>query len=376
MRKAYLHAAIALILMMCPVSLLSQTSPASGAQVAILDSSIETKAYFGIHYPKCTETFPTEICGQPIDAYPSGYLGPDEYQRYLQGWIYTLGHASALDQDADQSPIAFDIIHDVDLTDLRLGQYKVLILPNTPSISDEHAKTIRQWVIRGGRLLATFGAGYKQIQGTDMSVFDTMKLQEGGTNGLHQLWKDPMSKMVSSGDLACTTESLAAGDKTCCNDWPYSPDRLTCDSCIGVNVRISRYEGPTAKLEGKLTDDLLDYRGMGNLLVQRPEGSDRVYAFLKFYNTPYDRPSPAIIVSDQSKGRVAYFAFAPEFDVSLYNGLPESLPIQVFGDPPKEVDAYVECVKPLTDHLLYNWGNVDGMMKLMRDTVRWLLESN
>jgi hypothetical protein len=373
MRKAYPYVAIALVLMTFPVSLLSQESP----RVAILISGEDAKNYFERHYPGCLTPFPAEVCGNKA-TFVSGYLGENEYQRYYKGWIYALEHAPARENapsvDAlKQEKIPYDPIFDADLTDAVLNKYDVLILSNTPSISDDHAKTIRQWVIRGGRLIATFGAGYKQILGTDASVYDTMKLQEGGTNGLHQLWKDPLNKMVSSGDLACTTESLAAGDKTCCDDWLHTDG--SCDTCVGVDVRISRYEGPTLGLKDKLDNNILGYRGMGNLLVQRPENSDRVLAFLKFQFTPYDRPSPAIIVSDQAKGRVVYFAFAPEFDVSLHFGLPEFGEVMIADESQIWKSDYEQCIEPLTKFPPGTWGNVEAMMLLMRDTVRWMLES-
>src|SRR5262245_42850732 len=95
-----------------------------GADVAILDSSINTKAFFAAHY-------------QPCSPPASFFLGADEYQRYFMGWIYVLSNPGA------GQPIPFDIIHDADITEQTLSKYKVLILSNTASMSDEQDKAVQ-----------------------------------------------------------------------------------------------------------------------------------------------------------------------------------------------------------------------------------------
>src|SRR5215469_14873491 len=90
---------------------------AAGAQVAILDSSINTKAFFAAHYRNCDPPF-------------SFFLGADEYQRYFLGWTYVLSHPG------NGVAIPFDIKNDADITEEVLNGYRLLILSNTASLSD------------------------------------------------------------------------------------------------------------------------------------------------------------------------------------------------------------------------------------------------
>ncbi len=233
-------------------------------RIALLDSK-NTSKFFEAHYPAC----------DPNATPPSYYLGADEYQRYFRGWQYVL----------DELKLDYDIIHDSDVTAAGLAPYKLLILSNTALMSDAQTKAVHHWVLRGGRLLATFGSGYKSLA-NDPRQADGWKEQKGGTFGLHQLWHDPVSKVFST--------------------WWIDP---------GVDVRITRYEGPTASLKGMLVDDILHYGGEGNVLVQRPEQHPHVLGFLKIENPEWKATSPAIISTRQAKGRVVYFAFAPEYIV-------------------------------------------------------------
>ena len=242
--------------------------PSAPSRVALLDSA-STKEYFRRHYPNCSP--PTSF-----------YLGADEYQRYFRGWEFVLW----------QAQIPFDIVTDDDVTSGVLAKYKVLILSNTASLADEESQTIVKWVRAGGRLLATFGSGYKSIAG-DAHQADLLKVQEGGTDRLHQLWHDPLSHLFST-------------------DW-LSP---------GVDVSVTRYAGPTACLANSLTDDVLHYGASGNMLIQRPAASANVLASLAIPDPTWKRNQPAIIVTNATRGLVVYFAFAPEYLVSKEFGLP------------------------------------------------------
>jgi hypothetical protein len=166
-------------------------------------------------------------------------------------------------------------------------------LSNNASLSDAQGKSIERWVRNGGRLLATFGSGYKDIVELDPRQIDGLKLQKGGTGGLHQLWKDPLAKVFSSSNFAPSSD-----------------------------VRITQYAGITANLQGEIVDDVLPYGAQSNILVQRPSGLDRLYGTLIVEG--YDKPAPAILVSDVARGKAIYFAFAPEYLVSKEFNLPSS----------------------------------------------------
>ncbi len=250
---------------------------AQPAAIAILDST-NTKAFFARHYPACNP------------AAGSFYLGADEYQRYFRGWQWVL---------QNELGITPAMIQDAEVTETGLAPYNVLILSNTVALSDNESQAISHWVIRGGRLLATFGSGYKDVV-TDPHQLDQLKLEKGGTSGLHQLWHDPLSKVFSS--LAITP---------------------------GVDVRITDFRGPTADLEGHLgAGGLLPYGALANLLVQRPPEFPGALGFLAFTQEQWSRPAPAILVSRIGHGQVVYLSFAPEYLVSKEFGLPapESCP--------------------------------------------------
>ena len=234
------------------------------AQIALLDSNY-ARDFFERHYPACDP------------AGGSYYLGGDEYKRYFLGWQWVL----------EQQQLPFQILKDEDITAEGLSGFRLLILSNNALLSVDQTRAVHQWVLRGGRLLATFGSGYKYLL-CDPREADSWKVQRGGTFGLHQLWHDPVGKLFST---------------------------FWVDTGIhaGVDVRITRYEGPTANL--RLTGDILHYGADSNILVQRPVNHHEVLAFLIFDNPDWKAPSPAIISTRQSKGLVVYFAFAPEYIV-------------------------------------------------------------
>ena len=258
--------------------LAAAASYGAGPQVAILNSSINTKAFFAAHYRNCD---------------PSAsvfFLGADEYERYYLGWTYVLNNPQ------NGAAIPFDIIEDADVTAEGLSNYNVLILSNTASLSDDQQKAIEQWVTRGGRLLATFGSGYKSTT-TDPKLPDNLKPFEGGTVGLHNLWHDPMSKVFGSNPL---------------------------NNGAGTDVLITQYAGPTAPLSGMLSNNVLLYGAESNILVHRPQNFPGALGFVILKGASLDHPEPAILLERHAQGLVIYFAFAPEYLVSKEFNLPAS----------------------------------------------------
>jgi hypothetical protein len=267
-------------------------------RIAILDSA-NTKYFFSLHYPACTP--------------PSSYtLGAEEYQRYFRGWEYVL----------QTNNLPYTIISDSAIENGTLNRYDLLILSNTASLGDSEEKAIDQWVRKGGQLIATFGSGYKDVV-TDPRQIDQLKLQKGGTSGLHQLWKDPLNKLFTT--------------------LLFSP---------GIDVQITRYTGPTGGLLGQLANNILPYGASGNLLVQRPPEFSSALGFLIVPG--YSKPAPAILSTDAAHGRVVYFSFAPEYLVSKEFNLPANIPCP---------DGQ-------------NWAGRSTQLRiLMRDTVLYLLNN-
>lgn len=256
------------------LALAATASPAAPKKIALLDSE-NTRAFFAAHYPGCGDDI-LNPNGAHSTSYYLGKTGSgDEYQRYFRGWQWVLAN----------NGYDYTVIHDDDVTAAGLEPYDLLILSNDALLSDDQTRAVQKWVIGGGSLLATFGASYKNL-GSDPRQIDGWKEQKGGTFGLHQLWHDPMEKLFST---------------------------LWIDP--GVDVKITRYEGPTADLKGKLAGDILGYGAEANLLVGRPLNFPDVYAFLVIDNPDWKSTTPAIISTGFGKGSVIYFAFAPEYIV-------------------------------------------------------------
>lgn len=224
--------------------------------IAILDSDINTRAYF-------------------VETY--GGWAVNEHMRYWRGWQYVLDCGKATKYDY------------IKLTDSQLQKasdltgVKVLILANTARLSNNQVTVIFDWVKRGGRLIATFGSGY---QGFAKSLDESTELK-GKTVGLHQLWHDPTTKLF-------TTDLIPA---------------------FVVSARISKAPnpGPTSAFS---VGDQLPYGLSGNLLTPRPEHRQTVLAYFNLSDPTWTRPQPAILNTNASKGKVVYFAFAPEYVVT------------------------------------------------------------
>ena len=253
----------------------------SWGQIALLDSQ-NTKDFFGRHYTQC----------DPPNSYT---LGADEYQRYFRGWQWVL----------TQLGKPYTIINDGDITAKGLAGYKLLILSNNAALSDDQSKAVQKWVISGGRLLATFGTGYKDIV-SDPRQIDGLKTQEGGTTGLHQLWHDPAGKLFSS----------------------YWIDP-------GVDVTVTRFEGPTLGLESVPPyGAVIPYGAEANLLINRPINYPDALGYVGIDDPDWKSTSPAIISARQAKGLVVYFAFAPEYIVYKELEMPNSPLGPIPGDWP------------------------------------------
>ena len=241
--------------------------------------------------------------------------------------------------------IPYSLIEDGDVTTAGLSKYDLLILSNAALLSDDQAKAIHQWVLKGGGLLATFGSGYKDLV-SDPRQVDGWKEQKGGTFGLHQLWHDPVGKLFS-------TYWIAPSDPA------YG---------VSVDINVTRREGPTANLP----PGFLGYGGEANLLVQRPLNHPNVLAFLEIGNADWKTTNPAVIATKQSKGLVVYFAFAPEYmvykEAEYYREHPldEHKPAG-WMDFPKDWNY---C----SDGLAW-WGRSEKLQILMIDAICYLLDN-
>lgn len=274
-----------------------------GADIAVLKSD-HTYAYFA-------STYQLSVCNTG-----DWNLGTFEYDRYFKGWEWVLNYGkNELNKNYD-----YDEIVDSDISPRKLQNYKVLILSNNYWLDDSQTKIIAEWVRRGGHLLATFGSGYRGADG------DYLK---GATNGLHELWGDPSNKVNSSYYIG-------------------NP---------AVDVQITQNGGPTKTFDA---GQVLVYQYMANILIQRPEKSRDINAFFLFNGKPTHLP--AIFNNRHSKGLVVYYAFAPEYQISLAS------------------DVAGHCVGDIR-YLPQNQPSLDiikdiatGLLPLMTSTLDYLLE--
>lgn len=326
MRNTVLCLAAALLIL----AVGAQSSPVPPAGKVALLHSQHTRDFFAAHYPVCGTPI-LDVNGNKIGE--STYLGEDpgnEYERYYRGWEWLF----------DREGIEYDLIRDDDITASGLSEYKLLILSNAALLSDDQTRAIHQWVLRGGRLLATFGSGYKDLV-SDPRQIDGWKEQKGGTFGLHQLWHDPVGKLFSTYWIA-----------------PADPSEG-----VSVNINVTRLEGPTAGL----SPGFLGYGAEANLLIQRPLNHPNVLAFLEIDNAGWRTTNPAIISTRQSKGLVVYFAFAPEYIVYK-----EAEYYEVTGTKPDNWPEFPDDWNVCWDQQPWN-DRSTALQKLMIDAVNYLL---
>jgi hypothetical protein len=254
--------------------LLLCAAPAFGQSgVAILYSQ-NSRTWFGLKFPDCTTT-----------SHAGTYQGKAEFDRYYDGWTSVL----------DQYKLAWHELKDEQMTAAGLAPYKVLILSNAVSLSDAETKAILDWVRKGGRLLATFGSGYSDIVTSASQLDQIQNLEKGGTDGLHSLWHDPMTKVASSQVMY--------------------PDH------VGAHLWVTQTTGPTAGIR----PGFLPYGALANILVQRPLGFNDAYAFLMLNPSESNNYNgilsnrPAVIAAKAGQGLVVYFSIAPEYMVTLVN---------------------------------------------------------
>ena len=283
-------------------------SVASAQKIALLDSD-NTREFF--------RRRGYSLCGPG-----SNHIGELEYERYFRGWQYVLMGQTSNHLVKDSAGAALlptvsdgfdgfdgkwgilkDKMNEFDITEavLKSRGTEVLILSNLAGMTVEETREIKQWVLGGGKLIATYGSGYKDLieNPHDPLGADPLKSQKGSTGGLHELWHDPWTR--------------AFGTQA------FDPDP-------GVNIRVLKNIGPTAISGWEST--VLSYGAEANLLVPRPEHFRDALAFLQLTPNPDSKKVyPAILLTRMSRGTVVYFSYAPEFIVALAFNLAGHCPL-------------------------------------------------
>src|SRR5262249_53060865 len=76
----------------------------------------------------------------------------------------------------NEARIPFDFVHEEDLSEERLKQYSVLVLPNFALMSDAQSSALERFVGRGGSLIVTFETGLYDETGKPRAEFALAKM--------------------------------------------------------------------------------------------------------------------------------------------------------------------------------------------------------
>ncbi len=249
--------------------------------------------------------------------------GADHQNRYLHSF---LGACKAL----IESQIQFDIVTDRGMNAKDLSGYRVLILPNAVCLNDEQLRVIKEYVRKGGGLIATHRTSLSTEFGDPRGDF-------GLGDVFHAKYVQPLVYRLSymklrDGPIA---KGLPVGTPLVCRD---------------NQVLVEPTEGAT----------------VAAATVFPREGYNKVTTWA---DPPLEEESqyPALITSQYGGGKVAYFPTrpdsmyaewgAPEFRKMLINAVAhvsrERAPVEVDSPMSVEVNAYEQLDKNrIVVHLL------------------------
>ncbi|HWE92473.1 MAG TPA: alpha-amylase family protein [Tepidisphaeraceae bacterium] len=213
-------------------------------------------------------------------------------QFYAGGQIMErfLAHALGVFRVGWEEHLPITLITDMDLQPDRLKPYKVLILPNAAALSDAQIKTIRQFVLDGGGLVAT----------CETSLFDELGHPRGNF-ALADLfgvdYEGRPAVPVKRPDLDANF-SIVVDDKYWANRqgtaemrWGAG-DLLTSELIDDPRLKLIT-NGVQASFKGPMVKMSDGRPPMKRAMIMFPEGKD---------------PIPAIVMGEQGKGRVVYMA--------------------------------------------------------------------
>ena len=86
------------------------------------------------------------VYSQRSAAYYGGENARDKVENHIRGFYHAL----------IESRIPFEMVHDEMLDAEHVDPYKILILPNTAVMSEAQCQQVREFVQRGGNVVATY----------------------------------------------------------------------------------------------------------------------------------------------------------------------------------------------------------------------------
>jgi hypothetical protein len=113
---------------------------------------------------------------EQTEVFHAGIADGDRAADHMLGMYHALVEAR----------IPFDLVHEALLTPDRLDPYKVLVLADAAALSDAQCEAIRQYVRRGGSVVATFASSLYDEYGErrpDFGLADVFGVSFGGVDG-------------------------------------------------------------------------------------------------------------------------------------------------------------------------------------------------
>ncbi len=107
----------------------------------------------------------------------STFYGGQPHQERAGNHVTGMYHALV------EARVPFDFVHEAFLTPARIDQYALIVLANAAALSDAQCASLREYVSRGGSLLATFESSLYDETGTrrrDFGLADLFGVSDGG----------------------------------------------------------------------------------------------------------------------------------------------------------------------------------------------------
>ncbi len=244
------------------------TKGATSMKYAALLVSENSRLFYGVTGAVLASAGP--FIGSGVDSKIESQLPPGE--RRLPAHVEAaLGFFRAL----NEAHIPVDIVSDriLEQEPERLAEYAVLVLPDAACLSDQTLSNIRQFVERGGGLVATHLTSLLDENGSKRQDFGLADLFEGSFQA---------------------TEDHSAR-------WPDYPD-----TCLLKFTSHPVTQDPVIQETIPVEIDRVDYIGMTARVVPK-EGSTHIVDYVSAKD-PSERPF--LLLSEHGKGRVAYFTAA------------------------------------------------------------------
>lgn len=249
-------------------------------------------------------------------------------QRPILGWYQTLVEAR----------LPFDMVHDQLLDAEALAKYRVLILPNIVAMSDRQADQLRDFVARGGTLVASHRTSMLDEHGRERGDFALGDLFGVSARGVRTDVSNSYLRLRRAADDDAGARALAG--------------------IAGTDVIINAANLVDVTLRD---DDAAAMRSVPVTLID----SYPDLPMEDVYRRDLDETSPQLVLSQIGEGRVAYFAndidrafsdFLVQDHFELLRGVLDwsrdaPLPVEVRGAGVIEVVAWEQAAS-ITVHLV------------------------